>query len=546
MKKHHAIAEHHQTILIDLKIQRNRLAPISRLPPDVLYKIFFISSRDIDLEGIKWTRLTQVCHEWRALALNSPSLWSNPPLHNYYAAKEMLIRSEGAPLTVETGYGACLWLYNSYIREILETQMHRINCVKVAFQDYDGRRLLSYFPESAPNLKSLTLCCFDYYSPNFAVPILQHNSLCNMDHLQKMNLDGIGINWESHLPSSLTSLKISHIHQSTLPTMTQVWQALQKMPLLETLELIDALPTSAQPIRRGKVIGLDRLQNLKLDTGIAEVESFLQTVVFPPSISITIICHQVNPTAYADLNEIVAFLRRYCKASYKESAPLFESLQIFTPRCSRALQVCVPGATAEDKLPCVIAGAIEIVRSPIQPFFLFEVEWDSSPVTIQKLLIDIFGQLLFFGVTKHLEFTDHTDRLSTQTLLLTIGLLPAVQTIEVCLRPPILDALKSRLALSGEVTPGMTFPRLEQITIVGTIFYDTEALWGGICIDDLLDWLAWRREHAAAIQKLTLKSCSRLNEEKVVRLKGVVPEVEWDGLELNDGLESELKYWHGI
>ncbi|KAF6749904.1 hypothetical protein DFP72DRAFT_912005 [Ephemerocybe angulata] len=71
--------------LIKLKRRRNMLSPVSQLPPELLTRIFYLSLRFIEADGLKRaeihpevTRLaiTHVSHDWRTVGHESPELWS--------------------------------------------------------------------------------------------------------------------------------------------------------------------------------------------------------------------------------------------------------------------------------------------------------------------------------------------------------------------------------------------------------------------------------------------------------------------------------------
>ena len=80
-------------------------SPIMRLPDELLVDIFsryvsacaILSGGRTCSEHYRWTRVSRVCHRWRAVALASPTLWSNIILHNKWH-ETLLARSLGVPL----------------------------------------------------------------------------------------------------------------------------------------------------------------------------------------------------------------------------------------------------------------------------------------------------------------------------------------------------------------------------------------------------------------------------------------------------------------
>ncbi|TFK71495.1 hypothetical protein BDN72DRAFT_750940, partial [Pluteus cervinus] len=79
-----------------LSSQRNTLAPISRLPPEVLAKIF-IEFRD-EARGSENTCfsdiLTWICRHWREVAVNCSTLWSEIDFHHLPSVELHLARSK--------------------------------------------------------------------------------------------------------------------------------------------------------------------------------------------------------------------------------------------------------------------------------------------------------------------------------------------------------------------------------------------------------------------------------------------------------------------
>ncbi|TFK66144.1 hypothetical protein BDN72DRAFT_772415, partial [Pluteus cervinus] len=60
--------------LLILRSKRNSLAPISRLPPELLTRIFFLfqSGREDDSTYYQWIVITHVSSGWRKLILDTP------------------------------------------------------------------------------------------------------------------------------------------------------------------------------------------------------------------------------------------------------------------------------------------------------------------------------------------------------------------------------------------------------------------------------------------------------------------------------------------
>ncbi|TFK66799.1 hypothetical protein BDN72DRAFT_739757, partial [Pluteus cervinus] len=93
-----------------LHTERNRLAPISRFPPEVMTQIFTClqhryffhlhPSRDIPPDYRKWIMVTHVSQNWRQIAMSSKSLWNIIPIRWLNYATESFNRVGSMPIFV--------------------------------------------------------------------------------------------------------------------------------------------------------------------------------------------------------------------------------------------------------------------------------------------------------------------------------------------------------------------------------------------------------------------------------------------------------------
>ncbi|KAI0066422.1 hypothetical protein BV25DRAFT_1783860, partial [Artomyces pyxidatus] len=104
-------------VMCSVRARRNTLSSISRLPVEILARIFLfhayaepagtveeVSSKDGDLQlpsvpRLGWISVTMVCRNWRQIAFNYPNLWTNVAftLGDRWT-EEMISRAKSAPL----------------------------------------------------------------------------------------------------------------------------------------------------------------------------------------------------------------------------------------------------------------------------------------------------------------------------------------------------------------------------------------------------------------------------------------------------------------
>ncbi|KAJ7241350.1 hypothetical protein B0H12DRAFT_1024223, partial [Mycena haematopus] len=82
-----ATISHHESILQELKQQRSSILselnlvvyPVLTLPPEITAQIFLwcvdVELRLLQTPSVAPLLLTQICRDWRALALSTPALW---------------------------------------------------------------------------------------------------------------------------------------------------------------------------------------------------------------------------------------------------------------------------------------------------------------------------------------------------------------------------------------------------------------------------------------------------------------------------------------
>ena len=102
-------AEVSQTLrhLLALYSLLNADAPISRLPPEVL-SLVFLWTASLSSPKTSWIRITHVCRQWRDVALQCPTLWTNiTPQHPDTFVSMCLQRSAAASLQLDYNHKSC-------------------------------------------------------------------------------------------------------------------------------------------------------------------------------------------------------------------------------------------------------------------------------------------------------------------------------------------------------------------------------------------------------------------------------------------------------
>lgn len=321
------------------RIYRNTLAPISKLPPEVLGHIFLlyqnsIQGPDTDLYDatnidypkpprdyrvpLEWIKLTHVSTEWRTTAENLKALWTHFSFRNLLLAKDMLMsRSQGHGLVFRDSIGyesiaACgIFFYHN---------LHRVREIDVAGYDILSRILNpQIIPETtrASRLHRLRLACS--VSGSFALPDVDVLAalLSRTKMLRVLEID-FPLKWDTAALSGLTQLKVEHGDHIRKPAAAELFGALTSMPQLQLLHLVaDALPLRAGDpptvftnLDRQRVY-LPSLRTLILNSSVDSIHFFLENINVPQTAQIRLRssrCPEQNNIPYVSM--IVSRLRQ--------------------------------------------------------------------------------------------------------------------------------------------------------------------------------------------------------------------------------------------
>ncbi|TFK72315.1 hypothetical protein BDN72DRAFT_836275 [Pluteus cervinus] len=223
--------------LCSLKTRRNSLSPISKIPIELLSKIFSESQElalvslpdevDLDMRFI----VSWVCRHWRATALGTPGLWTIISKKNKDSAididfaRDFLMRSRNRGISVN------LFRSPQNMLEAFVPQMHRITQLRLSDipPNPEFGKLLS---QPAPALSTIELC--GIHLP--LGPILSGN------HPNLRSLIIADMDFAAFSPSILPGLTRLHIVGND-PNMTPNYLlgALDSMQALEELKLVRCL-----------------------------------------------------------------------------------------------------------------------------------------------------------------------------------------------------------------------------------------------------------------------------------------------------------------
>ncbi|KAG9029720.1 hypothetical protein FRB95_004969 [Tulasnella sp. JGI-2019a] len=268
----------------------NTLLPISRLPNDLLVEIFAIASMAYnptknmlrsrystsDRRAVNTlVTLLFVCHEWREIIQNEPSLWAYMSSdHPHGANLKCLARSNQAPLHISFD---CFDLDTAFHQEFkakIFQEVHRWKSVEISGVTMEVLKELELQP--APLLEKL-------HVRGFTEPAQEALSIfCgSANELRHLTILGIRICWESNILSGLKTLYIE-TSQADGPSARQVMHVLQSCPDLIIFNLDLQKTSNPGPIPlEASTIELPRLEYLRLRIHPLVTKHLLQRIRIP-------------------------------------------------------------------------------------------------------------------------------------------------------------------------------------------------------------------------------------------------------------------------
>ncbi|KAJ6589434.1 hypothetical protein B0H19DRAFT_1103846 [Mycena capillaripes] len=309
------IAWHYAQIAL-LKDKRNALAPVQRLPNELMTRILTIYAVESDtLFNLKWTKVMYVCRHWHALGLAAQSLWAfidlkwNGNFHRLYA---QLTRSGAAPLTLKVDlFNACRYT------DIILDHSERVCELEVGGEAKFVYELIAgLLDHNFPILSSLSL------DPSFKQDELEDGFVealpdtlfeGRLPSLRELILTSIAFPWT--LLSGLTTLSLTRCTNSlpsAPPTFNGFLEMLSSCPQLRNLKLDTIIPPLAAPDQLYTTVDLPAMAWLRLRDHVGLCGALLEHLRIPPTASIQILFGGVRTGAA--IKDILVPIRKHTRS----------------------------------------------------------------------------------------------------------------------------------------------------------------------------------------------------------------------------------------
>ncbi|KAF9051375.1 hypothetical protein BJ165DRAFT_1448356 [Panaeolus papilionaceus] len=532
--------------------RRNQLAPDTKLPSAILYKIF-LHLRNCDKNQSKSIiYITWVCQRWRCVAINDPSLWSHLdfglPTRWIQMSKE---RSAGLPLSIVVPANI-----EEEAKEYLKTTLeesHRIRSleiIKTAVQ-FRAAYLSPLCSASAPLLQSLMFKCTK--GRNNSAATLPYGFLSEgTPNLQSLELSGWCLPWTSSLFNGLSSLSVNADGENIaymLGDLNDFLDALDRMPGLRSLHLGVAFAADDPPSSAvGRVIPLPFLQILTVVSRINDAQSLLEHVSLPVSARLHLELDLPRESDEEEALDLYTLISEFASALdwawIKKPLSSPATTHHFL-RTIRVLQIA-GYFTFEGWHECIDFAAHpaavpdEKVRDyvPRAPLYVSLQDLDDAS-EIAHLGFSLFPFRNLVSICLDMDPTDEAWTV--------LGELPSLESISLHPRTALsfVEYLDSDPAIDTALNNNKETQEIPTPQVLPTYFRNVKRLsfegvnfaLGQICKSEDCESLHWKRlieilyiRHLldAPIRRLRLSSCINLQEHDLEDAKELVDGVEWD------------------
>ena len=523
--------------------QRNSHLSISKLPVEILTKIFLLHQEDTTrrhpfrgLEPLDWIGITHVSQRWREIALNFSSLWIHIPFHHPKWAKEMIARSQHACPIVKANYIPSLYPSEArLLKSFLQQHLSRVQVLDIlgANPQQVAKLFQDIQPTSVPCLSTLSLWVHCQQEsgpgtePSAVLDSLQivDSRLLNANALRKLRFSTTP-RWDLSLFSGLTHLELGD-GGNMLRTQTsqrEFLDALRRMPTLQSLHLNGLVLPEAINESSLEPVHLPNLRDLSVLDTVPIIEFFLHHVTFLPTTRTAIGCRHREPVLrLANISPILVPLKRLLS-----ERPLTLKLHHIEFRCFED----------SDDWDLKFKGWVSAGCSSLRGYnpnlnadFTFFVEWDSDQMgtlsPIDELSVGVFGIFPQDDVIS-LSLSSY-DGTCFRRFARTIGQLPALNAFHLSYisSMPFLLELNCDAPQEGDDPSTPTYPALRYLD-----FSDHQFNVPGL--RTLYNSLKKRSQLGLGPEKVKINLCAlrKLDKQTTALLEKVVEVVsemnDWD------------------
>ncbi|KAJ6626207.1 hypothetical protein B0H10DRAFT_547873 [Mycena sp. CBHHK59/15] len=321
--------EWHYNQISMLKAKSNALAPIYRLPNEIISLIFAKYAVETgQLFNLRWTKVMLVCRRWHDVALGAQPLWGFIEAAFHRGLKRLMIqlqRSGAAPLTVKIVsydthmYSSMLLEHAERLRD-LDFSGNAPHILAFLNQLSEHRFPLLYSIKLEPNYK------WDEVPADLATTFPNAIFDGRAPRLETVELSSLSVRWD--LLRGLQGLSLMQ-SLDTDPSFGTLLSVLQACPGLRDLKLGSVL-FPMDPLESYPVVSLPLLECIWLHDDVERCTEILRHVAIPAAARVCV--YGLGIRTGRDVMDILIPLRKHVRAP---SAPTLRCIQLDCTEGSR-------------------------------------------------------------------------------------------------------------------------------------------------------------------------------------------------------------------
>ncbi|KAF9051800.1 hypothetical protein BJ165DRAFT_1608541 [Panaeolus papilionaceus] len=555
---------------------RNSYLPISRLPTEILCKVFacvrdmpetrsFPATPHVNILRAWVKSITHVCHHWRLAALNCPELWSylefnkDPPSWMELQLK----RSRKAPLSVifiSPQGDRCEKVLLSALSQ--PSRLHSLSILG-ATSDTIEKYMKTVRRVHAPFLQRLQVIeKFQegiWYSPrNMSRKQLPPDIFSGgTPSLREVEIYGNPVPFTSLIFKDLCILKLK-TPPSALVSLPDFIDALHRSPNLKELDVHFSIRQTLSYSPKPRSIILPHVERLHLEATLPNCQAILKHLSLPISAKLGIELIDINvvadlpidPEAYSDTKSLMSAIEQAwmseplaSNSATDKGALAIRSLDydLNSDEDSFSIRVWLDSR----QLTSLHSFNLNSDNAPLEIFSQgFSSPIEHSPEVFKELALDhlesacirTVSPLVWHSFMMLPSLTslgvDGTSAATFFSLVLEDNLLRSnnATLVHPTLQPP---AKNKKIC-----APSIRFPNLVNLSFSEVDFghssygYTTPGTCEQVPIDfgdDFIEYLNLRRGHHTPIERVHFKSCINFTTAYHKEVLGMVKDVEWDG-----------------
>jgi hypothetical protein len=269
-------------ILRLIRSWKNRLAPVNRVPPEILALIPDFWKKHYDDTDRNIIALTHVCQAWREVFISRSSLWTDLDCNDMDQARVYLERSKPLPVKLLLDTSDVPFPHHPLF-EIIPHAIGRLGTLTIEAVQGDLQDITARLTHPAPLLEQLSINGYFSWSPHSPVlaPTLFNGDLSS---LRKLCLEYVctELPWRDMV--NLTSFTLTYVSPDEIP-IRKLLDFFESAPRLREVDLCSPAPTSG--VQNDRLVPLACLERMVI-TDHGFVSLLLNHLLIPVGTHLTI------------------------------------------------------------------------------------------------------------------------------------------------------------------------------------------------------------------------------------------------------------------